>query len=196
MIHEMIPMSTPERSGLCFESKVRGAVTFLDELGFVPVEALPTLVRFQKDHIGVDAYHGRLSYEIDAGVSGFGTRYSMSEVIRVSDPKAAEAHRVASTTTSDGVAVGLAELSVVLKRYGTAAFRGEPEFFSRLARQRERWSENYALDVLADQLRPSADEAFRRGDCCTAADLSSRIRTRLSPAENKKLAIAQERSKR
>ncbi len=83
-----------------------------------------------------------------------------------------------------------------MKRYGTAALRGDPQFFSTLKEQRKLWSEEYALDVLADQLRPQADEAFRRGNYSTAADLYARIRSRLSPAEVKKLALAEERRKR
>jgi len=50
-----------------------------------------------------------------------------------------------------------------------------------------------ALDVLADQLRPQADEAFRTGDYAAAANLYAQIRGRLTPAEIKKLKFAEER---
>jgi len=189
-------MSTQDRSGLYFERKVRGAFMFLEKLGFAPVEALSTLVRYRNDDIDVDVHHGRQSYEVGAGVTGFGVRYAMSEVIRVTDPEAAKVYRNTVATTPAVVAEGLEELSALMKRYGAAALRGDPQFFSALAKQREQWSEDYALDVLADQLRPQADEAFRRGDYSTAAELYGRIRVRLSPAETKKLALAEDRSKR
>jgi hypothetical protein len=53
----------------------------------------------------------------------------------------------------------------------------------------------YALDVLVNQLRPKAEEAFRRGDYRNAAELYERIRSRLTAAELKKLAIATERDR-
>ena len=82
-----------------------------------------------------------------------------------------------------------------MKHYGTAALRGDPLFFSELEKKRKVWADDYWLDGLARQLRPKAEEAFRRGDYTAAVDLYDRIRTRLSPAEIKKLAIAKERSR-
>jgi hypothetical protein len=195
MTKQEITTSTPDRSGLHFERRVRGAFMFLEELGFVSVDPLPTLVRYRKDDVEADVYHGRQSYEIGAGVTCFGIRYSMSEVIRATDPGAAKTYRNAIATTPEGVADGLAELSLMMKRYGTAALQGAPQFFSTLAKQRKQWSEDYAFDVLADLLRPRAAEAFRRGDYVTAAELYGRIRVRLSPAETKKLDLAEARCK-
>ena len=189
-------MATPDRSHLNFERQVREAFAFLSDLGFSETEALPTLVRYRHDDVEVDVYYGRQSYEIGAGVTGFGIRYAMSEIIRAVDPETAKRYRNAMATTQEAVAAGLEELSSLMKRYGTAALRGDPQFFSTLKEQRKLWSEEYALDVLADQLRPQADEAFRRGNYSTAADLYARIRSRLSPAEVKKLALAEERRKR
>ena len=186
-------MGTSERSYLKFEEKVRKAFEFLNELGFYEVEALPTLVRYQKGGVEVDVYHGRQSYEIGAGVTAFGTRYSISEIIRAIDPKAAKHFHYAATTTPEGLISGLEELSMLMKQYGRAAIDGDSQFFSMLENQRKVWAEEYALDVLAEQLRPQADEAFRQGDYSKAADLYSRIRKRLSPAEIKKLSLAEER---
>jgi hypothetical protein len=189
-------MGMPDRSYLHFEREVRGAFAFLEDLGFVEIEALPTLVRYQKAGIEVDVYHGRQSYELGAGVTGFGTRYAMSELIRATDPEAAKGYRNAVVTTCEGMVKGLEELSLLIKRYGTMALQGDPQFFMMLEKQRKQWSEEYALDVLADQLRPQADEAFRQGDYSTAAELFGRIRARLSPAEIKKLALAEARIRR
>ncbi|MCC6924117.1 MAG: hypothetical protein IT525_13835 [Nitrosomonas sp.] len=83
----------------------------------------------------------------------------------------------------------------VSKRYCRSALDGDPQLFSILESERKSWSEEYALDVLADQLRPQADEAFRQRNYAKSAELYSRIRDRLSPAEIKKLSIAAERCK-
>ena len=182
-----------DRSSLHFARKVRAAFAFLIEMGFVEVEALPTLVRYRKGDVEVDIYHGRQSYEVGAGVTTSGTRYAMSEIVRAVDPDAAKGYRNAVATMPAGIAAGLEELATLMQRYGSGALGGERDFLAALEKQREQWSEAYALDVLADQLRPRAEDAFRRGDYSQAAELYGRIRDRLSPVEVKKLMLAEER---
>lgn len=186
-------MGESDRSSLDFVRHVRRAFAFLAELGFSEIEALQTLVRYRKGQVGVDVYHGRQSYELGVDVSAFGTQCTISEIIRVEDPEAEERFRYPAATTSEGVVVGLDELGSLMKRYGRLALDGDPKFFSKLEDQRAAWAKEYALDVLARQLRPQANEAFRKGDYAAAADLYSRILKRLSPAELKKLDIAESR---
>ena len=188
-------MNSSDRVHLNFAKEARKAFVFLGDLGFSEIEALPTLVRYRKGCVEVDVYHGRQSYEIGVGVTAFGSRYAISEIIRHIDPEAEKYFRYPATTTPEGVVTGLSELSSLMKRYGRSALDGDSELFSALERKRKLWSEEYALDVLVDQLRPQADEAFRQRDYAKSAELYSRIRERLSPAEIKKLGIAEERSK-
>jgi len=68
---------------------------------YVEVEALPTLARYRKDNVEVDVYHGRQSYEIGGGVTVFGSRYAMSEIVRATDPEAATNYRGAVATTAE-----------------------------------------------------------------------------------------------
>jgi hypothetical protein len=182
-----------DRVHLNFESAARKSFEFLNDMGFVEIESLPTLIRYRKDSIEVDIYYGRRSYEIGADISGFGSRYAISGIIRATDPTVARQYRDWAATTPEGVASGLEKLGFLMKRYGIRALSGDPQFFLELEQQRKTWSEEYALDVLAEQVRPKADEAFRRGDYTTAAELYARIRSRLSQAELKKLAVAKER---
>lgn len=189
-------MNKSDRSYFNFEEKVRRAFSFLTDLDFNEVEALPTLVRYRKDGVEVDVYHGRQSYEIGAGVSAFGTRYAISEIIRAVNPDAAKQFRYVTTSTSEGIILGLEKLSSLMKHYGREALEGNSKFFSKLEKQRQLWVEEYSLDVLAEQLRPQAEEAFRRKDYSKAADLYSRIKKCLSPAEIKKLNVAEKRRKK
>lgn len=186
-------MNKSNRADLNFAEKTRKAFAFLDELGFSEIEALPTLVRYRKGGVEVDVYHGRQSYEIGVGVTAFGTRYAISEIIRANDTETGKHFRYPATTTPKGVMDGLEELSLLMKCYGHLALNCDPQFFSTLENQRKLWTKEYALDVLASQLRPQADEAFRRRDYSKAAELYSRIRARLSHAEVKKLDVAEER---
>jgi hypothetical protein len=184
-------MDVPARSELLFVLEVRKAFGFLNEAGFEEIEASPTLVRYRKEDVEVDVYHGRQSYEIGCGVTISGTRYAISELIRSHDPEAGKAYRNAVAKTAGGVAVGLRDLSALVQRYGALVLSGDPMQVSKLVDERKRWAQEYALDVLVAQLRPQADDAFRRGEYATAAELFGRIRERLSPAEVKKLLLAQ-----
>ncbi len=188
-------METIERTGLNFSDKVKDLFVFLEQLGFSIVESLPTLVRYKKGDIEVDVYHGRQSYEIGAGITISGNRYSISEIIRLNAPDIAKNFRYAMATTAEGVATALETLSMLMKRFGGAALKGDPEFIAALEQQRQQWSEDYALEVLAEQLRPKANEAFHRKDYSMAADLYSRILKCLSAVERKKLDFAIKHSK-
>jgi hypothetical protein len=187
-------MDASDRTPLRFVWSVRRAFLFLADQGFAEVEAKPTVVRYQKGDVEVDVHHGRKSYEIGGGITFSGIRYAMSEIVRASDPDTAKDYRTPVATTPEEVAAGLRELSALMQRYGAEALSGDPRFFSMLEGQRKRWAQEYALDVLVGQLRPQAEEAFRRGDYSTAARLYGRIRERLSAAEAKKLTFAEERS--
>jgi hypothetical protein len=186
-------MAKHDRSDLHFAAAVREEFAFLDELGYLEIEVCPTLIRYRRNDVEVDVHHGRRSYEIGAGISYQGTRYNMAEIIRAIDPEAFERYGGSLTSTPEGVGAGLRELSLLMRRFGVAALRGDSQFFSTLEAKRKLWVDDYWLDGLASQLRPQADEAFHRGDYLKAAQLYGRIRYRLSPAESKKLAIAEER---
>ena len=168
---------------------------FLADEGFVEVEVTPTLVRYRRGDVEVDVYRGRRSSEISGGITFDGTRYAISEIVRANNPEAARSYRNPVAKSREEVVASLDELSALMQRYGTAALSGERGFFSLLQMQRRQWAQEYALDVLESQLRPQAESAFRRGDYPKAADLYGRIRDRLSPAELKKLAVAEGRSR-
>jgi hypothetical protein len=189
-------MDAPDRRSSHFVSNVKKAFSFLVDQGFREVEAQPTLVRYRNGDVEVDVYHGRKSYEVGGGVTFSGIRFAVSEILRASAPEVAKDYRNAVATTPEEIAAGLSALSALMQRYGAPALRGDRGFFSTLEGQRKQWSQDYALDVLVDQLRPEAEEAFRRGDYSRAAQLYGRIKERLSPAEVKKLSFAEARSTR
>jgi hypothetical protein len=140
-------------------------------------------------------YHGRQSYELGFEIGRVGVKYSISELIRATDPETARQYHSFAATTQSALTEGLAQLEGLVKRYGRRALQGDAEFFVALDNQRKSWADRYALEVLEGQLRPRADEAFRRGNYREAAELYERIRSRLTPAELKKLVIARARSR-
>ncbi|MCG3188108.1 MAG: hypothetical protein IOMNBAOH_02832 [Rhodocyclaceae bacterium] len=184
-----------DRTNLNFANLVKERFAFLSDLGFVEVESLPTLVLYRNGDIDVDVYHGRRSYEIGFGITRQGVRYSLSEFIRSSDPEFAEQYRYPTATTQEVLVDGLTRTAELVKRYCIKALQGNPAFFSTLGSQRKLWAEKYAFDVMVGQLRPKAHEAFRLSKYREAAELYRKIESALSPAERKKLAIAEERIK-
>jgi hypothetical protein len=182
-----------ERTRLNFADAVSKRFAFLCGLGFCEEESLPTLVRYRKDDLEVAVYHGRRSFEIGFEIARLGVRYSIGELIRAADREKAAQYRNYAATTPRGIAEGLVQLEGLVKQYGERALGGDPAFFAALAQQRKSWAEEYALDVLASQLRPQAEAAFRSGNYRQAADIYQRIRPRLCAAELKKLALAKER---
>ena len=182
-----------DRSGFRFPEQVHAAFGFLNSMGFTEVEVLPTLVRYQNKGLEVEIFHGRRSYEVDAGITGHGVRYSIAEVVEVDGPGATHKYRPRVARTPDALAPALEELCRMMKIHGARALGDDPMFFSMLARHRDQWAKDLELDVLARQLRPKAEEAFRLGHYEFAANLYGRFRARLTPAEAKKLAIAESR---
>lgn len=189
-------MSEQDRAHLNFESVAKTTFAFLKDLGFSLVESVPTLVRYQNGVVEVSISHDRTSYEIEVDISYVGMRYALEEIVRVVDPDVAKRYGHAMASTAEGVVMGLEKLGSLLNRHGALALQGDPQFFSTLEEKRKTWANEYWLAGLARQIRPQADDAFRRGDYAKAAELYARIRPCLSPAEASKLAFAEERSKR
>jgi tetratricopeptide (TPR) repeat protein len=176
--------------GFNFAEAVTEKFIFLEDLGFSQVEALPTIVQYRKDGIQVNIYHGRKSCELGFEIVRLGERYSIPELIRITNPEAAARYRNATATKQNSLTSGLARLEELVRRYGNRALRGDPEFFVALDNQRRAWAQAYALEVLERQLRPKADEAFRLGNYREAAEIYERILPHLSPAELRKLSVA------
>ena len=180
---------------LNFVGAVRRGFVFLVDSGFTEVESSPSLVRFRKGDVDAAVYFDRVSYELGFVVSHEGVNCSLGQMIRVVEPEAGKNYRDFAATTQDALTEGIGRLEELTKLYGQRALQGDPEFFADFEIKRKSWVHEYALEVLEGQLRPKADEAFRRGDYRDAAELYERIRPRLNAAELKKLAIATERDR-
>ena len=178
------------RTLLNFVNTAKGAFAFLADLGFSQVESSPTIVRYRRGDLEANVYHGRQSYELDFEIVRNRLRYSLAMLIRAVDSEAGRRYRNYTATTEGGLAEGLARLARLVKRYGESALQGDPKVYEALENQRRSWSEKYSLDVLEDQVRPRAVEAFRLGNYKEAAELFEQIQARLTPAELKKLAFA------
>ncbi len=175
-------------------SQVEASFAFLADLGFSQVESQPTIVRFRRNGLTVNVYHGRQSYEIGVEVARGEERYSLSELIRSADPALADQYRNPTATTPEELTTALARVADLLQRFGARALRNDADYFAQLQQLGKQWKASYALDVLAEQIRPKAEAAFRARRYAEAAKLYEKIGSRLSPTEQKKLATARKRS--
>lgn len=182
-------------TSLDFPGAVMARFHLLTDLGFNVVETLPTLVRYRWDELEVRVYQGRLSSEIGLEIVRRGVSYGLEQLIHFSSESDAAAHRYHAARTPEALDKALNELEANFRRFGLAALDAGDDFFARLDLHAQSRAEDYALDVLASQIRPRAEQAFRASDYATASQLYDQIERRLTPAEKAKLVIARERSK-
>ena len=173
---------------------VRQEFAFVGDFGFREVDALPTIVRYLKDDLQLNVFHGRMSYEISMEIGRNDDLYPLWSLIHAIDPEAEASYRPWAATTSAAVTSGVERLATLVRRYGARALRGDPAFFEELRKVCDSWAHDYALDVLVSQVRPKAAAAFRDGRYREAMELYEEITERLTAAERAKLAFCRKRS--
>ena len=173
-----------------FPELVRDRFVYLSEQGFVAEEVLPTDVRFRKDDVEITIYWDPRSFEIDLAIGKGPDRYSMSEILRATDPEAAGKYRSWSAGTPDSLVSGVTALASLFARYGKPAMAGGESYFSELKRKQREWSRAYSAEVLAARVRREADEAFRGGSYREAASLYQQFEAALTPSEKGRLEFA------
>jgi hypothetical protein len=96
-----------ERLELGFEEKASRLFSLLEEIGLRKVETSPTIIRYSANGLSASVFHGRISYEIGFEIDYQGITYSLSELIRISDPSHSDIYRRSVATTSAAVSSGL-----------------------------------------------------------------------------------------
>jgi hypothetical protein len=127
---------TFERAQLGFQENAIQVFSFLEDMGFRKTKTSPTIVQYERGGINANVFHGRQSYEIEFEIVREGTRYSLSELIRLLAPDEAEVYRNSAATTPGGVNVGLKRLKELVERYAKKPLQAHPAAFLALDRQR------------------------------------------------------------
>jgi hypothetical protein len=188
-------VAAQESPDLVFFDVVKDRFTYLSEQGFVLKEILPTDLRFQKGDVEITVYWDQTSSEIDLAVAKGADRYSMSEILRAGDLRAAKEYRSWSARTRESAISGVTALADLFARYGKLAVAGDDFFFSELKRKRREWSLEYSAEVLATGVRQEAEEAFREGRYKDAAVLYRQIEAALTASERGKLEFASRKAR-
>jgi hypothetical protein len=142
----------------------------------------------------VRVYQGRASFEIGIEVKLSGGLYNLAELIQLVDQPRGRAYRNPTARDDEGVVRAVAGVASAFREVGQRFLDSDPALEDELRAQRQRLGEEMAISVLARQVRPRADHAFRTGDYATAAELLSRIEPSLSPSEREKLRLARARA--
>lgn len=175
---------------LQFEMSVADCFGFLIDDGFTVLSASPELVRFGRDGVEVSVYHDNVSGEVDLDV-GVGTaRYSMGELIRISNAERAEEYKAWASMTASGVRAGLTRLAALLVEFGGGAMCGDRFTLKRLRDQRLDWLRRYESEVSIARSRTLAEAAFREGRFSEAVRLLRALGSQATDVERRKLRIA------
>ncbi|WP_291870101.1 hypothetical protein [Bradyrhizobium sp.] len=180
---------------LDFAEAASNAFAFLSDAGFTLASTSPAVVRYRKGELEAEVFRDPQSYEVGFQIGYGSEKYSTSEIIRLADQRLGDEYRDHTAKNRAELLDALARLADLIKIYAQDEISGNRFVFKALMHRRKAWAENYACEVLASQIRPKAEEAFRNGDYATAASLYGKIESQLSPSEAKKMALAQERSR-
>jgi hypothetical protein len=181
-----------------FSSAVCQRFRFLDALGYQQTELADSYVRYERGSIAVEIYHGRQSYELGVNLVRNGVSYSLEEMLELHRSYGGNAtFEPFAATDQHGIEIGVDRLAAMLQsciQLVHTGDTGDTHVYRELDQRRAAVSKNLALDVLAEQLRPKAELAFRAKDYRRAAEFYDQIRERLSLSELRKLEIAKARS--
>ncbi len=169
---------------------VRHHFSFLLDEGFDVRSFDKASVVLGRNDIEVTINHDRLSYEIGVEISHRLGSYSIGEIIYAADPQAGDAYRDFAATDEAAVGVGLEAAADNVRRFGRGVIDDDSQALSRLAFLRRQRTNDFAREVKAAQVRPKAEEAFRRRQYSDVIALYESIASLLTPSERKRLEIA------
>jgi hypothetical protein len=179
-----------------FTEEVTIQFSFLVTKGFRIVKHDKTLVRFESGQIFVNVYHGRKSYELGLEIGRHGDKayqeecFSMSEILRVTEPDMAKAYRNYAAKDDARIKQGVRELALLLSRLVDAGLLDDRQLFTRLEKQRTDWKKGFAKKVQMAQMTPTLDLAWRAKDFDSVVRLLEPVQDELNSTQLMKLEYA------
>lgn len=177
------------REQLDFRAAARARFGFLLELRFKEVMAEPTYLRFERDDMFVEVFHGRASYEL--GVE-FGRWVRVDEdvveqkfhLVDVLPVLAPDVSFVARTATSrEQVARFVEELASAAKLAADHLVPGSADALDRISEAVASRSEEYLDGLRAVRLRAQAEDAWHRKDFASVVAAYEEVDSELETVE-------------
>lgn len=187
-------MPTVDRQSLHFAETVERNFAFLAAHGFRRVQNETTFVRFESRGLYVNVYHGRRSYEIELEIGRRGSRneisYSMSDIIRLVEPKKADEYQRYAAHIAKDVAKGVQRLASLFRRYVDAGVWDDGRIFERLQKSRNAAVHDYWKEMPLMQARRQLDAAWHAKNYAKVIELLEPLQSDLTRTELKKLKYA------
>lgn len=157
---------------LGFVELVLSTFAFLLRLGFVVARREGTLVRFEKDNVFVNVYHGRASYQVglELGRVRDGDMYSLHELFRALAPSDIEQARC-QTTDPEVLRQCLASIAATIERHCGALLAGNASAFDEVDAAVAPLRKAATLQAQYGAIIDRADKAWESKDFGKAADL-------------------------
>ncbi len=167
--------SVPQGGGagrLGFVKLVLDTFAFLLRLGFAVARREGTLVRFERDNVFVNVYHGRTSYQVglELGRVRDGDMYSLHELLRALAPSDIEQARC-QTTDPEVLRQCLASIAATIERHGGALLAGDANAFEKVNVAVAPLRKAVTLQAQYGAIIDRADEAWVSKDFDKAVDL-------------------------
>lgn len=173
-------MSLPTIQGggsgrLGFVDLVLSAFAFLLRLGFVVARREATLVRFEKDNVFVNVYHGRSSYQVglELGRLRDGDMYSLHELIQELAPNDIERARC-QTTDPEVLRQSVTSIAATIERHCDTLLAGNANAFEKVDAAVAPLRKAATLQAQFGATIDRADKAWESKDFSKAADLYER----------------------
>lgn len=189
------------RSRLNFRASVRDAFDFLcNEPYSLRIGDLgDRRIVYEGENVAVAVFHDRLSYELGVEIwrpsrpDEARTPFSLSDLMRVTEPETALSYRRFAAVTPDALRRGTRKLAADVRRFANPALRGEDEFFTRAKDDRDEAIEEFSRDSQDRRARQRAQEAWLQRKYSEVDDSYTSVRGKLSPSEQERLRIARDR---
>lgn len=195
-----------DRGALGFKKAVMTRFSFLEDRGYRIVDAVSTFVRYERDSLFVNEFHGRGSYALGVEVGRTFIRdgehveesYPIGYLAGVAGGAAEAAFRSRSATTAEEVERFVSELARWLEAFGELTLEGDEATYEALRDAVATEGERNMDAMRATELRRRADEGWRVGDYAAVVQAYDEIDRELATLslrafEDGRLAYARKR---
>lgn len=181
---------------LGFEEAVLAEFAFLvREFGFRLAHSDPSLVRLESPNgVGVEVWLERGSFEISADLLRLrptsSERFTTWEIARLAGAPGVTAASWLQASNRQAVAEGVAQLSELLRTYGSEALNGDERTLQGLRALQLSESDRFLAEGRATRARSALGKAWADRNYPRVVELLEGIADQLSPAEYRKLTYA------
>lgn len=188
-----------DRSQLGLQEVVKSEFAFLLESGFHIEKEDATLVRYESEHVLVNIFHGRASYELGVEFQLRKTPGESFNLYRVLEwaKSAGVLESVPSTafqtSSREGVREMVPQIAALVKAYARPLILGDLAVYQTLREQQSKDAAAYTKEVHLRAARRLAEAAWQEKRYAEVVRVYEGIKGDLTPSERMRVHFAEER---